>query len=121
MKNVAGRSSAPRRSSRRGTPTRAPYSPRWSIAGVTRSYPNQTDSASKSNVRQTRLDGMTADRTGSRSSRGSSGDRVVASPGEEESEHEADHADDHQDQPNRLDVDPGDRRGHREVQDRSDG
>src|SRR5690348_10106703 len=63
MKNVAGSPRAARRSSSRGTPTRAPYSPRPSIAGVTRSWPNQTDSASKSNVRQTRLCGMTTDRT----------------------------------------------------------
>src|SRR3954451_19404791 len=63
MKNVACRPSAPRRASTRGTPTRAPYSPRCSIAGVTRSYPNHTESASKSNVRQTRLCGIAADRT----------------------------------------------------------
>jgi len=37
VKNVPGRPSAARRSSSRGTPTRAPYSPRCSIAGVTRS------------------------------------------------------------------------------------
>ena len=36
----------------RGTPTRAPNSPRWSIAGVNRWYSNQTDMASKSNDRQ---------------------------------------------------------------------
>ena len=41
----------------RGTPTRAPNSPRWSIAGVNRSYSNQTDMASKSNDRQTVLRG----------------------------------------------------------------
>src|SRR3954452_17222384 len=63
MKNVAGRPRAPRRASTRGTPTRAPYSPRCSIAGVKRSYPDNTHSASKSNVRQTRLCGIAADRT----------------------------------------------------------
>ena len=43
----------------RGTPTRAPYSPRPSIAGVVFSYASQTLSASKSNVRQTVLGGIT--------------------------------------------------------------
>src|SRR3954453_22329283 len=80
MKNVACRPSAPRRASTRGTPTRAPYSPRCSIAGVTRSYPNQTDSASKSNVRQTRLGGIAADRT-----RSSAGRSVRAVPAAETS------------------------------------
>ena len=60
-KNVAGRPARPRSSSSRGTPTRAPYSPRCNIAGVTCSYPNHTESASKSNVRQTVERGTVAD------------------------------------------------------------
>ena len=54
-KNVASRPCDSSRSRTRGTPTRAPNSPRPSIAGVTRSYASHTDSASKSNVRQTVL------------------------------------------------------------------
>src|SRR5689334_22884576 len=56
-KNVAWIPCRSSRSSTRGTPTRAPYSPRFSIAGVVFSYPNQTESASKSNERQTVLRG----------------------------------------------------------------
>src|SRR5262245_57491358 len=47
--------------STRGTPTRAPNSPRASIAGVGWSNPNHTDSASKSKLRQTVEAGMAAE------------------------------------------------------------